>query len=112
MASVNELWLTDFGDPYPGEPAFHRPAVIIGPPEIFGPEFPFAFVIPLTTTVRGLSLHVEIDAGSETGLDVASNAQCELLRSVNRRRLIHHLGSIDASTRARVDQILATLLIL
>ena len=61
MASVDDLWLVDFGDPYPGEPAAHRPA--LGPPDTFGADFPFVIVASLTTVPRGLSLHVEIDPG-------------------------------------------------
>ena len=29
MASPNELWLTDFGAPYPGKPAHFRPALVV-----------------------------------------------------------------------------------
>lgn len=110
MGSVDELWLTDFGDPFPGEPAFHRPALVVGPPGYFGADFPFVLVVPLTTTDRSLGLHVEIDASEATGLDTTSHAQCELLRSVNRRRLVHRLGVIDSTTKGRVSEILATLL--
>jgi len=39
MASTNEIWLCDFGEPYPRERASLRPALIIGPPETFGPVF-------------------------------------------------------------------------
>jgi mRNA interferase MazF len=110
MASGNELWLIDFGDPYPGEPARHRPAVVLGPPDTFGPRFPFVIVVPLTTAHRRLSLHVEVEASETTGLDETSYIQCELIRSVNRRRLIHRLGTIDPATKARVDEIVQTLL--
>ncbi len=110
MASVDELWLIDFGDPYPGEPAFHRPALVLGPPERFGPEFPFIIVAPLTTTSRGLSLHVEIEPTAHTGLDDTSYVQCELLRSVNRRRLVHYLGRIDTSSSDHISSIVRNLL--
>ena len=110
MASVDDLWLVDFGDPYPGEPAAYRPALVLGPPETFGPEFPFAIVVPLTTVRRGLSLHVEIESGGETGLDETSYAQCELIRSINRRRLMHHLGRIDPDTSHHVTSVIKTLL--
>ena len=46
MASVDDLWLCDFGEPYPGEPASRRPALVLGPPEAFGPGFPFV-ILPL-----------------------------------------------------------------
>lgn len=110
MASVDDLWLVDFGDPYPGEPAFHRPALVVGPPATFGDGFPFVILVPLTTTDRGISLHVEIDATLDSGLDETNFAQCELIRSVNAKRLVHRLGRIDASRSQQVEAILRTLL--
>ena len=110
MASVDDLWLVDFGDPFPGEPASHRPALVLGPPPIFGPGFPFVILVPLTTTHRGLSVHVEIEATPRTGLDDTGYAQCELIRSVNRRRLVHRLGEIDPDTAGRVATVVRSLL--
>ena len=110
MASVDDLWLVDFGQPYPGEPAAHRPALVLGPPDTFGPDFPFVIVTPLTTALRRLSLHVEIDPGADTGLDETSYVQCELIRSINRRRLVHRLGQIDSETSYRVTSVIKTLL--
>ena len=110
MASIDDLWLVDFGDPYPGEPAAYRPALILGPPDTFGPGFPHVIVAPLTTTRRGLSLHVEVEATKFTGLDTTSYVQCELIRSINHRRLVHHLGSIDESVSTTVTSVVRTLL--
>ena len=110
MASVDDLWLTDFGVPYPGEPAMHRPALVVGPAPTFGPGFPYAIVVPLTTTRHGLSLHVEVEASLDTGLDTTSYAQCELIRSVNRNRLVHRLGAVDSAVSDQVRAIVRTLL--
>ena len=110
MASVDDLWLVDFGDPFPGEPAAHRPALVIGPPDTFGPDFPFVIVTPLTTARRGLSLHVEVAAGIETGLDETSYIQCELIRSINRLRLAHRIGQIDSETGRQVTSVVRSLL--
>ncbi len=110
MALVGDLWIVDFGDPYPGEPAKQRPALLLGPPESFGGALPFIIVIPLTTTDRGLSIHVEIDATATTGLSEPSFAQCELIRSVNRDRLVHRLGTIDPVASTRVKSIVKALL--
>ena len=110
MASIDDLWLVDFGDPYPGEPATVRPALVIGPPDTFGADFPFVIVAPLTTTRRGLSLHVGIESDVETGLDETSFAQCELIRSINRRRLVHRLGQIDSGASHQVTSVVKTLL--
>jgi len=110
MASVDEIWLVDFGDPFPGEPAHHRPALVLGPPDTFGNDVPFVLVCPLTTRHRGLSLHVEVESNQSTGLDDVSYVQCELLRSVNRRRLVHPLGVIDAQTSRQVSDVVRVLL--
>lgn len=110
MASPDDLWLIDFGDPYPGEPAHHRPALILGPPATFGPTFPFAIVVPLTTSNRGLSLHVEVEPDIHNGLTNTSYIQGELIRSVNRRRFIHRLGTLDPQAALAVRGIVKTLL--
>ncbi len=110
MASVDDLWLTDFGDPHPGEPAALRPALILGPPQAFGPRFPFVIVTPLTSAHRGLSLHVEVEASDDTGLDVTSYIQCEQIRSINRNRLIHRLGTVSRDVSHQVSTIIKTLL--
>lgn len=110
MASIDDLWLVDFGDPYPGEPAAHRPALVLGPPDSFGAAFPFLIVTPLTTTRRGLSIHVEVESTNATGLDETSYIQCELLRSINRRRLVHRLGTIDLDISLRVSSVVKALL--
>jgi len=110
MASIDDLWLVDFGEPYPGEPAARRPALVLGPPDSFGPAFPFVIVTPLTTTRRGLSLHVELEPSDENGLDETSYIQCELLRSISLKRLAYHLGTIDADTSLRVASVVRTLL--
>jgi mRNA interferase MazF len=110
MASVDDLWLVDFGDPYPGEPAAHRPALILGPPDTFGPGFPFVIVVPLTTVRRGLSLHIEVEASADTGLDTTSYIQCELIRSINRNRLVHRLGAAGPDISNQVGGVIKTLL--
>jgi mRNA-degrading endonuclease toxin of MazEF toxin-antitoxin module len=73
MASIDEIWLVDFGEPDPGEPE-----------------------------------HVE--RTDETGLDATSYVQCELVRSVNRRRLVHRLGAVDLTTSRRVADVVQNLL--
>jgi len=110
MASIDDLWLVDFGEPYPGEPAVCRPALVLGPPDTFGPAFPFVIVTPLTTTQRGLSLHVKVDPTHETGLDRTSYIQCELLRSINRKRLVHQIGTVDPEISIAVSSVIKTLL--
>jgi mRNA interferase MazF len=110
MASIDDLWLIDFGQPFPGEPAHQRPGLVLGPVAAFGTGFPFVIVCPLTTTHRGLSLHVEVEPSDTNGLIETSYIQCELLRSVNERRLLHRLGAVDAAIARDVADIVRSLL--
>jgi mRNA interferase MazF len=110
MASVDEIWLVDFGDPFPGEPAHQRPALVVGPPEHFGASFPFRIVLPLTTTRRDLPIHIELEPTAESGLESTSYVQCELVRSVSSRRLVHRIGAADRMSSERVGEILRALL--
>ena len=110
MVSADDLWLVDFGEPFPGEPANLRPALVLGPPDTFGTTFPFAIVAPLTTTGRGLSIHVEVEPSEATGLHETSYVQCELIRSVNKRRLVHQLGSVPPEVSRDVTGVVRALL--
>ena len=110
MASRDDVWLVDFGDSSPGEPAHHRPALVIGPAPLFGPNFPFVIVVPMTTTRCPLALHIELEATEDNGLHETSYLQCELLRSVNTRRLVTRLGVADLATSTSVERVVRTLL--
>lgn len=108
--SVDEVWLVDFGDPFPGEPAYHRPAVVVGPDRIFGGAIPQVILVPLTTRDRRLPNHIEVEPSERSGLDATSYAQCELVRSVNRRRLVHRLGVVSPAEGGGIRAVLAALL--
>lgn len=110
MASVDEIWIVNFGAPFPGEPAKHRPALVIGPSEAFGQGVPFVIVTPLTTVHLGLALHVEVEANARTGLDDTSYVQCELIRSINRDRLVHRIGSVGPEISSKVATVIKSLL--
>lgn len=67
-------------------------------------------VVPLTTVPHGLSLHVEVEAGVDTGLDSTGYIQCELIRSINRNRLVHRLGAVGQDISNQVGSVIRTLL--
>lgn len=111
MASPDDVWIVDFGDPFPQEPAHERPAVIVGPSVAWAEALPYVFVVPLTTAHRDMPyLHVEIEPDDGNGLHEVSYAQCELLRSVSKRRLRHRLGDVEPSTSALIEEAVRDLL--
>ncbi len=106
MASAGDLWIVDFGDPFPSEPGLFRPALIVGPIPKLGARFPNVFVVPLTTKYRGLDFHVEFEPSVLNGLSSTSYAQCELLRSVSKLRLVNQIGVSDLESALAVDRML------
>lgn len=67
-------------------------------------------MVPLTTSRRGLSIHIEVGANADNVLDDTSYIQCELIRSVNQNRLRHRLGAIDSEVSNQVTTVVKTLL--
>jgi mRNA interferase MazF len=110
MISPSEIWLVDFGDPYPSEPAYTRPAVVIGPPTAFGDRFPLVFVAPLTSRAQENSLHLELEPTPASGLDVVSYVQTEGLRSIGNSRLVHRIGEVDPIAMHEIRMVLGRLL--
>jgi len=80
----------------------------IGQPDQSDVELPFIIVVPLTATHRGLPLHVETEANDLNGLSEASFVQCELIRSVNRKRLVHRLGILEPGPSHQVAAAIKT----
>ena len=110
MDLLDSIWLVDFGPNFPSEPGHRRPALVVGPTDGFADFLSNVFVVPFTSSRRGLNFHVEIEPGVNSGISVASYAQCEQLRSINKRRLVHPLGVIDIESRFQIRRVLRMLL--
>jgi mRNA interferase MazF len=93
-ARRGEVWLVDFGEPVGREQAGRRPAVVVSADPLNESRAGVVIVVPITTAVRGLPSHVEIEPGS-SGLDEVSYAKGEDVKSVSEQRLIGRLGAVD-----------------
>jgi mRNA interferase MazF len=106
-----DLWVVDFGahreDP---EQAFFRPAVIVSDDHLHHPNLAMVVVIPGTTAVRGIPLHVSVEPDAGNGLDRVTGFQVEQVRAVSARRLVERLGQLDAQARYAIDEILRAVL--
>lgn len=85
-----------------------RPALIIQN-NVTNEHSGTTIIAPITSTVRTpLSpLHVLLAAGRATGLASPSVVLLNQIRTVDRRRLIKRLGSVDAQTMRLVDESIA-----
>lgn len=63
-------------------------------------------VVPGTSTVRRLPLHIVAEQDDATGLDVATAFQIEQVRAVSTPRLIRRLGKLSAESRDAIDDVL------
>ncbi len=63
-------------------------------------------VVPGTSTIRKVPLHVVADPGAETGLVVPTAFQAEQVRAVSVARLVERLGRLDSVSRHAIDEIL------
>jgi mRNA interferase MazF len=110
MASTDELWLIDFGEPVASEPANVRPAMVVSSDAFPETAFPVRFVVPGTTAKRPWSTRVELAPTAGNGLRDTTYLQCDQLRSVGAHRLVRRLGVVDADTAARVRWIIAAII--
>ena len=108
-----DLWQVDFGaHPEDPEQAFIRPALIVSDDPLHHPNLRMVIVVPGTTTIRRLPLHVSVDPDDDNGLASTTAFQVEQVRAISTARLVERLGRIDAESRHTVDEILRNVLAL
>ena len=106
-----EIWVVDFGDnPSDPEQGFHRPALIVSDDRLHHPNLQMLVVVPGTTTIRSLPLHVLATPDLHNGLVAETALQVEQVRAVSSARLIARLGVAGAETRYAIDDVLRRVL--
>lgn len=75
------------------EQSGHRPAVVVASRAYLEVVDTLAIVVPVTTVDRGWPNHVLVTGRS--GLDVASWAMTEQVRTISRRRVTRRSGLVD-----------------
>jgi mRNA interferase MazF len=125
-----DIWMVDFGidpqhwpdpsdsqarhsiDPHDPEQAFFRPALIVSENRLHHPQLRLVIVVPGTSTLRDLPLHVVAQPDSENGLSATTAFQVEQIRSISVSRLIGRAGRLDSVLCHAVDETLRTVLAL
>ena len=105
-----EIWLVSFGAGRTGEPAKHRPAVVLTPGELHtGSAFDLVIVVPLTSTLPPSLARPRIAAGQSSGLDTDSATVVRGVRGVAVGRLVRRLGKTEPGTYASIIEVLKVL---
>lgn len=113
MASTSprrgELWLAAFGAGRPGEPAKHRPAIILSCEEMLtGVPTELVVVIPVSSSRTATRLRPSVT--TDEGVDVDSVAVCRAIRAIARGRLVRHLGVVNDQTMSQIENSIALIL--
>lgn len=108
-ARRGEVWLVDFGQPVGREQAGRRPAVVVSADPLNESLAGVVIVVPCTTARRGLPSHIELDP-EDSGLDHASYAKCEDVKSVSEERLIARIGTAGSAAVFEITRVLRFLL--
>ena len=103
------VWLASLSPTRGHEQAGVRPVVIVSDDTFNSGPAGLLVVVPMTTTWRGVPLHVPIDP-PEGGLRKRSMVKCEDIRSISVERLIEYWGSLSASTMSAIEDRLRILL--
>ena len=102
-----DIWTVDLGsNPEDPEQALHRPALIVSDGRLHHPNLRMVIVVPGTSTVRRVPLHVVAEPDARNGLDEPTAFQVEQVRAVSVIRLQERLGQLDAVSRYAIDEIL------
>ena len=88
-----EIWLVNFNPAQGGEQRGIRPALIVQN-DIGNEVSPVTIVAAISSAVKSYPINVEIKP-SESGLERESVIKLNQLRTVDKKRLIKRLGSLD-----------------
>lgn len=110
MPTSGDVVLLDFGVPEGHEAGFPRPAVVVTADDVLAEGTPIVQVVPLTSTLRGYRAEIRIEPDSTNGLEGASAAQCQHIRSVAASRIGERLGGLSPVALRQIRETLALLL--
>lgn len=101
-AAHGQIWSMTFSPTVANEQAGYRPCIVISADRFNALPIQHAIVVPLTTRRRGLPHHVPVfDDG---GLNRASWAMTEAIRSVSTQRFARLIGTASNDTLDAIER--------
>jgi len=102
-----DLWQVDLGArPEHPEQAFSRPALIVSDDRLHHRNLKMVIVVPSTSVIRRVPLHIVIEPDSGNGLSATTAFQTEQVRAVSTACLTDRLGRLDPLSRHAIDEVL------
>jgi mRNA interferase MazF len=100
-----EVYSVDLGQPNGHGPGFSRPAVVVSVDLLNNGPGGLIMVVPVTSAAYGLRSHVEVEPGT-SGMEHASYARCEQLRTIATDRLRSRWGVVSPEQIRSIDRAL------
>ncbi|HRE03270.1 MAG TPA: type II toxin-antitoxin system PemK/MazF family toxin [Ilumatobacteraceae bacterium] len=107
MPTSGDVVDIDLGAPEGREAGFVHPAVVVTAQRILDAGPSVVHVVPLTSTTRGFHSELVIGPVARNGLDVASAAQCQHLRSISPNRIRSRRGNVGTVALTHIRETLA-----
>lgn len=99
-----EIWWADLDRPRGSEPAFRRPVVILQDDDFNASAIATAVVVAITSNLRLAAAPGNLRLGKRTsGLGKASVVNVSQIATVDKHRLIEHVGRLSEKTLAEVE---------
>jgi len=104
-----EIWLANLNPTRGREQTGRRPVLILSVDFFNAGPADLVVVVPITSTLRGIPLHVNIRKG-DGGIRNDSAVLCEAIRSISKDRLISRRGLLSQGAITEVEDRLRILL--
>ena len=110
MLTSGDVIDLDLGKPAGREAGSRQPVVVVTAQGILDETANVIQVVPLTSAVRGFGSEVAIEPDEVNGLDSASSAQCQHIRSVSVDRIAQVRGNIGTTSLTQIRGVLSLIL--
>ncbi len=100
VVSKNEIWMANFSPSKGTEINKIRPCLVISP-DLANQALPNIIVAPLTSTLKNYPSRINCDFKKKSG-----QIMIDQIRTIDKRRLIKVLGTIDDATSKKVYEMI------
>lgn len=97
-----EIWLADLHPTRGREQTGRRPVLVLSIDAFNSGPADLIVVLPLTSTIRDISLHVVVEKG-DAGVRNRSAILCEAIRSISKERLLSRWGALSTDAIAEME---------
>ena len=110
MLTSGDVIDLDLGMPAGREAGFRHPVVVVTAQEVLDESANVIQVVPLTSDLREFGSEVAIEPDEVNGLDSASSAQCQHIRSISVGRIHQVRGNIGTTSLSQIRVVLSLIL--